>query len=123
MKPKLLDKEINSVINSVFNMLDNGTLKMICNQERRILFNPSIKIEFKEKMKIVNKELGQMKSEVTKALIYEIIEGWDFHSNGKITQQKVSEQSKFSIATIKRYWHHFKAYIGDLNNDYRKHNT
>jgi len=123
MKPKLLDNEINRVIKSVFYMLGNGTLKMICNQERRILFNPSIKMEFKGKMKIVNRELGQMRSEVTKALIYEIIEDWDFHSSGKITQQKVCKQSKFSIATIKRYWYHFKAYIDDLNNDYRRHDT
>jgi len=123
MKPKLLDNEINRVIKSVFYMLGNGTLKMICNQERRILFNPSIKMEFKGKMKIVNRELGEMKSEATKAIIYEVIEDWDFVQRGKITQNKVAELSTYSIATIKRYWHHFKAYIKDLNDDYRKHNT
>lgn len=123
MKPKLSEKEINGVIDSVFKKLKSGDLKIIYNQERRILFNPSIKISHREKMVIVNKELGQMKSEVTKAVIYDIIEDWDFNSCGKINQQKVSEQSKFSIATIKRYWHYFKAYISDLNNDYRNYNT
>ncbi|WP_298265664.1 hypothetical protein [uncultured Lutibacter sp.] len=123
MKPKLSEKEMNAVIDSVFKKLKNDDLSIIYNQERRILFNPSIKLSHKEKMVIVNKELGLMKSEMTKAVIYEIIEGWDFNSSGKITQVKVCELSDFSLPTIKRYWHHFKAYIGDLNNDYKKHST
>jgi len=119
MRPKLLDKEINSVINSVFRMLDAGTLKMIFNQERRILFNPSIKMEFKDKMVIVNEVLGKRRREATKAIIYAIIEDWNFLENGKIIQKKVAELSGYSAATIKRYWHHFKAYIGGLNDDFK----
>jgi len=120
MKPKLSDGEMNKVMNSVYNKRDNGTLEIYFNQERRILFNPVIKMTQKDKMVIVNRELGQMKSEATKAIIYEVIEDWDFIQSGKITQNKVAELSTYSIATIKRYWHHFKAYIKGLNDDYRR---
>lgn len=119
MRPRLPQKEINSIINSVLKKKEERTLKMFLNQERRIIFNPAYEMKFKQIMEIVNKELGQMTREKTKAIIYAIVEDWNFKSNGKITQKKVANISEKSIATVKRYWHYFKAYTRDLNRDYK----
>lgn len=118
MRPKLGQEEINSIIGSVFKKKEEGSLKMFLNQERRIIFNPAFNMKHKQIMEIVNKELGQMTKEQTKAIIYAIIEDWDFKSQGKITQKKVANKTGKSLATVKRYWHYFKAYAADLNNDY-----
>jgi hypothetical protein len=119
MKPSMPESEINSIINSIFKNKEDGGLQMFLNQERRILFNPAIKIPFKEKMIIVNRELGFMARETAKAIMYAIIEDWDFRYEGKITQLKVSQISGFSSSKIKRYWADFKNYVADLNKDFR----
>jgi len=120
MKPKLSQKEINSIINSVLKKKEEGTLEMFLNQERRIIFNPAYNMKHKQIMEIVNKELGQMTKEKTKAFIYAIVEDWDFIGNGKITQKKVATTIGKSLPTVKRYWHYFKAYIADLNSEFKR---
>lgn len=119
MKPKLGEKELDKIINSIFKIKESGELKMFSNKERRIIFNPDFKVSFKEKMKIVNRELGSIKSERTTERIYECIEEWDYDSLDKITQRKVALVIGVHVSTVKRYWSNFKSYVKELNNDYR----
>jgi hypothetical protein len=115
MQTELREQEIDSIVHSVLRMRKDGTLELYLNQERRILFNPAIKIPFKEKMVIVNREMGTLKQESRMAIIYSILEDWDFKSDGKITQKKVRDKISCSISTIGRYWSTFKDYVSDLN--------
>ena len=117
MRPKLSKNEINGIIDNVYKRRKDNTLNMYFNQERRILFNPSKKIRHKDKMKIVNKELGILAQEIATEIIYSIIEDWNFKLDGKILQTKVAQLTGFSLSKVKRYWHHFKDYISDLNNE------
>ncbi len=119
MKPKLGDKELDKIINSIFQIKESNELKMYYNKERRIIFNPSHKMIFKEKMDIVNKELGNMASERASEKIYECIEEWDFESLGKITQSKTALLIGVHVSTVKRYWSNFKSYVKELNNDHK----
>lgn len=119
MRPNLPPNEVKKTLVSVMKSFKENSLKLHLNSERRILFNPKYKISFKEKMKIVNTEMGKLKSSKTQEHIYLIIENWDFDELGKITQKKVEKLSKYSIATIKRYWSNFKDYVKELNTDFK----
>jgi hypothetical protein len=115
MLSKLKEPEIDSIVHSVLRMRKEDTLELYLNEERRILFNPAVKISFKDKMAIVNSELGTLKKERTMAAIYNILEDWDFKSDGKITQKKVRDKLGCHISTIGRHWDGFKDYVGGLN--------
>ncbi|AEH02124.1 BT4734/BF3469 family protein [Lacinutrix sp. 5H-3-7-4] len=117
MYPRLNDNELRGIVKSVIKKRLEKTLELNLNKPRRILFNPNKKMEQKEKMNITNKLIGKAKTEATKQEIYNIIEDWNFQFLGKITQKKVSVVSNKSIATVKRYWSDFKAYISDLNSN------
>jgi len=115
MTPKLSEREVNSTVDGVLRMRKEKTIEMYLNQERRILFNPAVRMSFKDKMTIVNSELGKIKKEKTRQVIYLVLESWGFEENGKITQQKVVSKTKKSLSTIKLYWDEFKEYVRDLN--------
>lgn len=120
MYPRLSDREIDSIIESVLKKRKEETLELFCNEERRILFNPSLPMTFKQKMKIANTELGRVKSELTEAVIYLVLESWNFEADGKITQKKVATKSGRSESTVKRHWASFKDYAATLKADWLK---
>lgn len=122
MYPNLAEREISMVIDSVFKKREEGSLKLYFNEERRVLFNPMGLLTTKQKMEIVNRELGRLKSDFTKEVIYLVLENWDFQADGKITQKKVSKYANRSEATIKRHWSDFKDYVRDLNTSNKKAN-
>lgn len=111
MYPNLSGSEINAVVDSVFRKREENTLQLHYNQERRILFNPSVRLTHKEKMRIVNTEQGKRKSNLTKDMIYLVLQDWDFPTDGKITQVKVAAKCERHVNTIKNYWSDFKDYI------------
>ena len=115
MKPNLTKTEINSVITSVINKPEEGSLKMYYNKERLILFNPNKKLTKSEKTKIKGMIVGAKRAKLTEVAIYEIIENWDFELFGKITQKSVIELNIFSRSTVQRYWSNFKKYVEELN--------
>ncbi|MBZ0328265.1 MAG: hypothetical protein K8F54_11710 [Altibacter sp.] len=119
MHPELPESELNDIINSIFKIKESDELEMFYNKERRIIFNPKQKLPFKEKMKIVNKELGSMAADRTIEKIYVCIEEWDFQSYNKINQVKVADLMELHVSTIKRYWSNFKAFVKELNDDYK----
>ncbi len=122
MNPNLTKTEINSVITSVINKREEGSLKMHHNKERLILFNPNKKLTKSEKSKITGAIVGAKRTKETKVAIYEIIENWDFELFGKITQKSVIELNIFSRSTVQRHWSNFKKYVRELN-EFNKDST
>lgn len=122
MHPNLSTGEINSVINSVLAKREDNSLELYLNEERRILYNPKCLFTKKQKMDIVNRELGKLKSNQTKDIIYLVLEGWDFKTNGKITQKKVARLANKGESTVKNHWSNFKSYVKDLNKDFKSFN-
>ncbi|WP_027137409.1 primase C-terminal domain-containing protein [Gaetbulibacter saemankumensis] len=118
-KPTLQQSEIKNIINNILKLNEEGKLELYLNKERRILFNPNKEFTFKEKMEISNRELGKLRSEKTKDIIYECIEIWDFNTLGKITQKKIADEITPSISTVKRHWEEFKSYVKELNTDFK----
>ncbi|KIO50946.1 BT4734/BF3469 family protein [Flavobacterium hibernum] len=121
--PPLNEGELKGIIGSVIKKREEQTLQPYLNKERRLLFNPNIKMDKKEKQKISGQEMGKIKRGQTEKEIYEVIENWDFETDGKITQKKVATKSGKSIVTIKRYWNNFKDYTVDLNNGNKQNNN
>lgn len=115
MSPKLSKQELNATVSKIIAGRENNSLTLYFNEERRILFNPSVKLSFNEKMQITNRILGDSKKENTRASIYLALESWNFEIDGKITQSKVANKCKLSLATIKRYWNEFKEFMKDLH--------
>ncbi|MEE1897446.1 BT4734/BF3469 family protein [Flavobacterium rakeshii] len=120
MYPNLSSSEINCVIDSVLTKREDNSLELYLNEERRVLYNPKYLFTKQQKMEIVNRELGKLKSDHTKEIIYLVLEDWDFNTNGKITQKKVARLANRGESTVKSYWSEFKGYIKELNNDYKK---
>lgn len=116
MSPHISDRELNAVVDSVLRKRDEGTLTIHYNEERRILFNPKAQLAPKEKTAIVNRELGRLKSDITRELIQTVLECWDSEAEGAITQKKVSLLAGRGIATIKRHWSEFKDSLQEVNN-------
>ena len=113
-----LDKNnVVRVAKSIYNQNQAGTLKPLP-VKRGILFNPNTKLTAKEKITIVGRENGKVKVENTKNYIYEILEGWDYTSYGKITVRAVATFSAKNKKTVEKYWQEFKEYAAELNAAY-----
>lgn len=115
MNPRLPFNEFQTIVKSVIRKRNENTLTMYYNEEKRILFNPALKLTHKEKMKIVGSEMGNFRKNKTRAIIYLILEDWDFENCGKIKQKILAIKSGFSLSTIKKYWKEFRDYIDSLN--------
>lgn len=115
MNPRLSFSNYQATVKSVIKKRNENTLELKNNEERSILFNPSIKFTRQEKMQIVGKEIGNLKKDKTREIIYLTLEDWDFENNGKIKQKILAIKSGYSLCTIKRYWKEFIDYIDCLN--------
>ena len=120
MEKSLSANETNRIINNVLQMRDHDELTMYRHKERRFLFNPNSTLSKHEKNQITGHEIGRIRKEAKSKLIYNYLENWDFETNGKITQKKLSEVSNIPLQTLKKpyYWTQFKDYVGDLNSSF-----
>jgi hypothetical protein len=109
-------EKIQSIVAGVIKKRKEGTLETYLNKERRILFNPNKKISKEEKQKMTAVLMGKIKTDKTQKSIYDSIEEWNFQSDGKITQEKITKKLNKSLATIKRNWSPFKELVSELNN-------
>ncbi len=109
-------EKIQSIVAGVIKKRKEGTLETYLNKERRILFNPNKKITKEEKQKTTAVLMGKIKTDKTQKSINDTIEDWNFQSDGKITQEKITEKLNKSLSTIKRNWSPFKELVSELNN-------
>ena len=68
---------------------------------------------------LINKQNGITKSLKTNNEINDIIENWNFYSNGKITQKKISIILNKSLRLVKYQWFNHKKNIKELNNKFK----
>lgn len=113
---KYEEEKIKSIVAGVIKKRKEGTLELFLNRERRILFNPNKKITKEEKQKTTAVLMGKIKTDKTQKSINDSIEDWNFQSDGKITQEKITKKLNKSLATIKRNWSPFKELVSELNN-------
>jgi hypothetical protein len=121
--PPLAEFKLHAIVNNIIKKRKNNELIVNKNQMRRLLFPPNNTLNKTEKREIINKEIGKIKTDKTQQEIYDIIGSWDFITNGKIDQIKVTNLSGKSIRTIKKYWNHYKQYVKELNNNFIKIDT
>lgn len=114
MHPPLKEQELKSTVRKILQGREDKTLTLHYNEARRVLFNPKLKLSRKEIMQIVNRELGNIRKELTRAIIYDALESWDSEIDGKLIQVSLAEKAKLGVSTIKRYWKEFKWLIDDL---------
>lgn len=113
------DEKIKSIVGGVIKKRSEGTLEPYYNKERRILFNPNNKIQAKEKQKLTAVLMGKIKTDKTQKAINDIIDDWNFDSDGKINQEKIAKKLNKGIATIKRNWSPFKEFVSELNDSFK----
>ena len=113
---KYEEDKIKSIVAGVIKKRKEGTLELFLNRERRILFNPNKKITKEEKQKMTAILMGKIKTNKTQKSINDTIEDWNFQSDGKITQEKITKKLNKSLSTIKRNWSPFKELVSELNN-------
>jgi hypothetical protein len=114
MHPPLREQELKSTVRKILQGREDKTLTLHYNEARRVLFNPKLKLSHKEIMQIVNRELGNIKKELTRAIIYDALESWDSEIDGKLIQVSLAIKTRLSLTTIKRYWKEYKWLIDDL---------
>jgi hypothetical protein len=114
MHPPLREQELKSTVRKILQGREDKTLTLHYNEARRVLFNPKLKLSHKEIMQIVNRELGNIKKELTRAIIYDALESWDSEIDGKLIQVSLAIKTRLSLTTIKRYWKEYRWLIDDL---------
>jgi hypothetical protein len=117
MNPNLSRNEIYSIVRSVLEKREEGSLEIHKNKERLILFNPNLGLSKSEKCKITGTIVGGKRTKETQTAIYEILENWNFEELGQISQKMVISISKFSRSRVQRHWHVFKEHVKELNED------
>jgi hypothetical protein len=63
--------------------------------------------------------IAKKRTRDSKQKIYEILECWDFEKYGKISIRNISNNFNISKKTIAKYYSEFKAYIIEINNEYK----
>ena len=109
----LADNVVEGIVKSIIKYRDNQTLNPILNKVRKVIFNADCKLSRQEKMDVVNKEVGAMRTQKTKQLIYDTIENWN--KPEKITGKKIAEEIDMGIATVNRHLKEFKDLINGYN--------
>jgi hypothetical protein len=114
---QLTTQSINKIVSMLFKQLEKeGEFPLVPNKLRKIIFNDiNYNITKEEKRIIMNKEIGLLKQNKTKDLIYQAIEGWSKPT--KITAANIATEIGMSLRTIKTYWPEFKDYVKDINQD------
>ena len=118
--PRISETELTHIIKRVLKKREENTLVANFNKDRRIIFNPNTKLTAKEKQKTTAILMGKFKTDRTQQTINDAIEDWAFEVDGSITQKKIASKIGMSVPTIKRNWKPFKAFVCDLNNDFKE---
>lgn len=113
-KPQINLSELNDIVRKVY---ENKNPIVILNKTRRVLYNPKSGLSREDKKFITGSEMGKFKKNITTNKILECINDWDFKTNGKISFEKISNNSKLGIATIKRRSNIIKPIIQKLNKE------
>lgn len=121
-EPPLPEEKIKSLAEEVYDIKLNGELEnKIVKTKRRFIFKKGMTME--EKRQIIGKNTGPLvanaKKEESVSKIEKAIKDWE-KEQGKITQQKISEQSGLSVKTVKRHWSAFKELVKEKNNTFNK---
>ena len=112
-KHPLSEKEVIGIVDSIIKYRDNKTITPINNHIRKVIFKGDSQLSRAEKTGIVNKEIGAIRTNITKRLIHDAIENWD--KPEKIIAQKIAIITGKGIATINRHWKEFKEIVNEYN--------
>lgn len=116
-KEPLPERQVMSIVNTIWEQKLANNLKPILNHTRKIIFNRKCKLSFGEKMIIVNQKNGVLRSRATQEKIRVAIECWD--KSHKIDQKTVASKTGMSLSTIKLHWKIFKERVDKKNKLHR----
>jgi len=108
--------QVKSVVTGIFKQKENGTLQPIVNRKKRkIVFAPYSLLTAEQKFAKSRELVAEHKTSGSKQKINQIIEDWDFDTNGKITVRGVVKIGKMGNNTVQKYWSEFKEHVAELN--------
>jgi hypothetical protein len=116
MNPPLENNEVMETFEKVYRQL-NG-IEPIINAKRRFIYDKSKKLSPTDKRKLNLKKINQDRKDKTISEILNIMQGWDYSLNGKITINKLCEATGKNKKTIQTYYKGLKAEIS-----VKKHNN
>lgn len=116
--PKLSKDEINKMIDSLRKVQLNDEITPNY-MKRKIIFNSLMNFSGKER-KILSLQANiEMKGELKRIKLYEIIESWDFNTYGKITQRSIIGcNAGIGKKAVEKYYSEFREYIKNLNDEF-----
>ena len=120
-EPKVDERQLNSVLKSVYTYQEDGSLAPIySSKKRKIVFASDCKWSRMEKLEACRQELSKRWSDKSLEKLYGIFETWAFDNWGTITQEKTYKLHPISKKTVEKYWKHFKEYVKLLNEEHQK---
>jgi hypothetical protein len=109
MNPPLDNNEVMETFEKVYRQL-NG-IEPIINAERRFIYDKEKKLSPTDKRKLNLKKINQDRKDKTISEILNIMQGWDYSLNGKITIKKLCEATGKNRKTIQTYYKGLKTEI------------
>jgi hypothetical protein len=115
-KSPLPDYEISLIVRSVLKKQAKKELTpIVFKKPRKILFNKKDKFTREEILSICGKENTKKKISDSKEKMKQIIENWDYETNGPISIRKISTAYPISKKTVAKYYPLFKEQIIQMN--------
>jgi hypothetical protein len=102
MNPPLENNEVMQTFEKVYRQLN--VIEPIINAKRRFIYDKTKKLSPTDKRKLNLKKINQDRKNKTISEILNIMQGWDYSLNGKITINKLCEATGKNKKTIQTYY-------------------
>lgn len=109
MNPPLENNEVMETFEKVYRQLN--VIEPIINAKRRFIYDKAKKLSPTDKRKLNLKKINQDRKDKTISEILNIMQGWDYSLNGKITINKLCEATGKNKKTIQTYYKGLKTEI------------
>ncbi len=109
MNPPLENNEVMETFEKVYRQLN--VIEPIINAKRRFIYDKAKKLSPTDKRKLNLKKINQDRKDKTILEILNIMQGWDYSLNGKITINKLCEATGKNKKTIQTYYKGLKTEI------------
>jgi hypothetical protein len=113
--PVLSEKEIYKMVDVLWRRNLLSSLKPLC-KRKKIIFNEAFNLSGEKRKLLSLQAINKMKCDRKMIDLYNIVESWDFHRNGKITQRAIIKlKAGIGKKAVEKYYRHFIGFINMLN--------
>ena len=109
------EHKILKAIKSIIKQRNENRLQpIVFNKHRKIVFKKKSNFTADEKLSICRSEYAKHQTDNSKKKLQQVIENWDYKTNGKISIRKVASLYPISKKTVAKYWPEFKELVNKM---------